>query len=277
MKGEQQKSLFERLKDEHERIASQAAQAEAEAKPRREAWEKQIKADEEDEQREAGILAGMVADFESAEAQALADEQSRQAAEDTAKAGLKAGRISINGYLAGARADKERVAKARLEVRTRLDGALTAVREKAREVQALKIKVLEDRQNLAYFIAVGPMAFLEKLRSLLKATEQMIGTERAPALVWTVLRAEKERLARGQGRALSGEIWRDLDAQAVKRLRFTVDIPDDELPALQQIIEDMETRPGVLVTLRYHGMDRKPGHRLEVMTWEDGRGKRESA
>lgn len=195
-------------------------------------------------EKAAGVLAGLIADFEKIEAELEAEAVTRLDAEGKTKAALNEGRVSASEYFKRGLTAGEVTAKAQASASEKLGNLRDLIRTKAVKVLELEAAELEAEYNI-WFARIAPAAAMkERLAGLIKALESSLssplGIGGDPG-VKAMRDAKLNELNNAQGRRLTGDGWKDFDLQGLKRLRLDPTWPESELPKLEEIISEAKT------------------------------------
>lgn len=262
----EKKTLFEIFENENERIQRDAKTADAEARTKIRGVEKHLEQVSAKREKAAAIFEDMRARFERLEEEVQAEESSRIVAASAKKADVLSGKITNDEYYREEKTMEKANYEARAETRKKLDDLLRTVRAKGLEVLELDVEVATCEQELSHLRTFPTSFMLERMRAQLKALEQtIIANSNGVMPIWTELSNKKEALRRANGKSIQNHSWDLMEISDVKRLRFDAGIPESEIPRLNDIIAEMESRPGATVALRFFGMGESRG--LSVGAW----------
>jgi hypothetical protein len=209
----------------------------------------------------AGVLKGMIADYEKIDMELEAKEMKRLEAEGLTKAALNDGQISAEKYFNEGLTAGEITAKAQAITTEKLVDLRSAVRAKA--VKLLEAEAAELEAEYQIFCAErAPAATMRtRLAGLLKALEaslnSSLGIGGEPAV--GAIRYAKLRELRNATKGYlpgDGDGWKDYDLAGLKRLRLDPCWPVEQIPELEKIIAEVKMT-GRSCRLMLDSMDRK--------------------
>ena len=262
------KSLWERFEIENDRILQDARTADREARAKIAEHEKALGQAKSKREKAVSIFEKMRADFERIENETMAAEMDRLTAAAKTKEDVLGGTVSFEEYFREGKTRENIDFAARAETAKKLGDLLQTVRAKSLEVLELDVEVATCERELSY-LRIYPTSFmLERMRAQLKSLEQTVTANAGGCMpLWTEHDIKKAALNRARGKAISGHTWDSLDVAAAKQLRFDAGIPESEIPKLNEIIAEMETRPGCTVSLKYVAMPHYGKGGLSVSVW----------
>lgn len=269
MANEEKKlSVLERFDLENERILKDARTADKEARAKIAEYEKKLEQAKTKRDKAAAIFDKMRADFERIEAESLKAARARIENSAAKKEDALSGKIPFDQYAREGMSQAAIETAARKETDGKMDDLLKTVRAKSLEVLALDVEVGTCEKELQFLNTYPASFMLERMRQQLKSLEQtLIANTNGFMPTWTDLDTKKAALARAQGKGIENRSWDLLDLAGVRRMRFSAEIPDSALPALNKIIEEMEVKPGCRVVLRYTALSMSDFRGLDVAVW----------
>ncbi len=260
-------STMERFEAENERILRDSQLVEKEAREKVREYEKKLSAAKSKREKTADQFERLRADYERLEVETLEKENRRIKAAAVKKEDVLNGAVSAEEYLRSGQSLEEITVVARAETAKKLGTLLEAVRGKGLEVLKLEVEEAECGRELLFLNTYPASFMLERMRAQVKSLESHLCAGAGSGGAWGGLEEKRAALNRATGKMTTGQMWNDLDLAAVKRLRFDAGIPDSELPALNEIIAEMESCPGSRVQLRFTSISPDGKHGLSVGVW----------
>ena len=199
-------------------------------------------------EREKGqaIVARMVAEYETLEAQLEGEELKRLDAQGLTKQLLSDGTISGTEYFQKGISDKEARERARADASEKLADLRNAIREKAFKVLELEDAEDEADYNVIFAGSYPAETMRQRLKSLVASLDASLNS---PSGLGGTLASQSIHLAKHEELQIatrgyfngSGSGWIDYDLAGLKKLRFTSSFPVDLLPELEKIIAEAKT------------------------------------
>lgn len=247
----ERKSPMELFEAENDRIMKDAQTADKEARAKVADQEKKLGQVKARLAKAREQFERLRADYEKIEAEALEAERKRISAAAIKKEDVLKGSVSAEDYYRDGQTEGTIDAAARAATTKRLGELLGVVRSKGLEVLRLEVEEAEGERDLLYLSTYPASFMLERMRAQVKALEGRLCQGASAMPIWTELNEKRDALKRATGGAATGISWGPLDLAGVKRMRFEAGLPDSALPKLNEIIAEMESRPGSSVALQY--------------------------
>lgn len=172
---------------------------------------------------------------------------------------VKSGRTSLSKYYAEGLPDREIEAKARAQAETKTFELLQLIREKARALLGAEVEELRAENELYYLRTAPGMFWIQSLKEFMKNAESKVSAILGGwPLCRTKLDERKRQLEIANDSGLAeGEIWRDLNREALEALRFSPLVPEEYLVDLQKAIENLADGGNLSMKIIYQPKSRR--------------------